>query len=222
MPDVTPRRRRWLLAAGAAVLLCLTPVAASAGHLASVAAGRTYTVDEVPARAVGMVLGAKSHPDRVSAFLGARLDVAIELFEAGRIRAILVTGDGLERSNNEPAMMRDYLTARGVPADRIVEDPAGFDTYDSCRRARDVFGVEEMTVITQDYHLGRAIAICQLVGIDAVGVADTTMRGRFPLNWVKGAGREWAANLKAEWDTISRREPQLDPYDPSLLEAAAS
>ncbi len=146
--------------------------------------------------------------------------MALELFKAGKIRAILVTGDGLERSNFETKVMREYLVERGVPPEQIVEDPAGFDTYDSCVRARDVFGVTELTVITQDYHVGRAIAICELVGVDAVGVGDTTMLGRFPYNWVKGASREWAANLKVEWDTLTKRQPQQDPYDPSLLEAA--
>ena len=200
--------------------MALIPVAASWIHLASVAAGRTHSADDVPQRGVGMVLGAKTHPDRPSAFLAARLDVALELFKAGKIRAILVTGDGLERSNFETKVMREYLVERGVPPEQIVEDPAGFDTYDSCVRARDVFGVTELTVITQDYHVGRAIAICELVGVDAVGVGDTTMLGRFPYNWVKGASREWAANLKVEWDTLTKRQPQQDPYDPSLLEAA--
>lgn len=201
-------------------MVALIPVAASWIHLASVSAGRTHSADDVPQRGVGMVLGAKTHPDRPSAFLAARLDVALELFKAGKIRGILVTGDGLERSNFETKVMREYLVERGVPPEQIVEDPAGFDTYDSCVRARDVFGVTELTVITQDYHVGRAIAICELVGVDAVGVGDTTMLGRFPYNWVKGASREWAANLKVEWDTLTKRQPQQDPYDPSLLEAA--
>lgn len=200
--------------------MALIPVAASWIHLASVSAGRTHSADDVPQRGVGMVLGAKTHPERPSAFLAARLDVALELFKAGKIRAILVTGDGLERSNFETKVMREYLVERGVPPEQIVEDPAGFDTYDSCVRARDVFGVTELTVITQDYHVGRAIAICELVGVDAVGVGDTTMLGRFPYNWVKGASREWAANLKVEWDTLTKRQPQQDSYDPSLLEAA--
>ena len=201
-------------------MVALIPVAASWIHLASVSAGRTHSADDVPQRGVGMVLGAKTHPDRPSAFLAARLDLALELFKAGKIRGILVTGDGLERSNFETKVMREYLVERGVPPEQIVEDPAGFDTYDSCVRARDVFGVTELTVITQDYHVGRAIAICELVGVDAVGVGDTTMLGRFPYNWVKGASREWAANLKVEWDTLTKRQPQQDPHDPSLLEAA--
>lgn len=133
--------------------MALIPVAASWIDLASVSAGRTHSADDVPQRGVGMVLGAKTHPDRPSAFLAARLDVALELFKAGKIRAILVTGDGLERSNFETKAMREYLVERGVPPEQIVEDPAGFDTYDSCVRARDVFGVTELTVITQDYHV---------------------------------------------------------------------
>ena len=192
----------------------------STARVASLAAGRVYAPGDVPARGIGLVLGARSHADRPSAFLAARLDLALELFKAGKIRGILVTGDGLERSNFETKVMREYLVERGVPPEQIVEDPAGFDTYDSCVRARDVFGVTELTVITQDYHVGRAIAICELVGVDAVGVGDTTMLGRFPYNWVKGASREWAANLKVEWDTLTKRQPQQDPYDPSLLEAA--
>ncbi|MFD0864525.1 vancomycin high temperature exclusion protein, partial [Tessaracoccus lubricantis] len=181
-----------------------------------------YGVQQAPERAVGMVLGAKADPSGPSAFLAARLDVAARLYEAGRIRAILVTGDGGAESNDEPMVMRTYLERRGVPADRIVEDPAGFDTYDSCVRARDVYGVSEMTVITQDYHLGRAIAICREVGIDAVGVGDTTMLGRFPYNWVKGWLREFPANLKMEWDLLTRRQPQPGAPDPSLLAAAES
>lgn len=213
---------RWLKVAGIVALVAAVPVIGSYVHLAVLSAGRTHTLADVPERGVAMVLGAKADPGRPSAFLAARLDLAVDLYEQGRIRAVLVSGDGLERSNFETRVMRDYLVDRGVPADQVVEDPAGFDTYDSCVRARDVYGVKQMTVLTQDYHVGRAIAICELVGVDAVGVGDTTMRSRFPLNWIRGAGREWAANLKVEWDVLTGRKPQQDPYDPSLLEAARS
>lgn len=206
--------------AGAALALAALSVLVSAGRVAWLAAGRSYDVASVPERAVGMVLGAKADPWGPSAFLASRLDVAIQLFEAGKIRAILVSGDGLPRSNNEPAVMKAYLVERGVPASKVVEDPAGFDTYDSCVRARDVFGVTEMTVISQDYHLPRAMAICREVGVDAVGVADTTMKSRFPGLWVKGWSREWAANLKMEWDVVTKRQPQQDPPTSELTDAA--
>lgn len=201
---------------GALLTLGLVPVVVSGVRVAWLSHGRTATVQTVPARDVGLVLGAKADRDRPSAFLAARLDLAQRLYEQGRIKAILVSGDGMARSNHETDVMRDYLVERGVPAEKIVQDPAGFDTYDSCVRVRDVYGVRELTVITQDYHLGRAIAICSLVGVDAVGVGDTSMLRRYPLNWFKGVSREWAANLKMEWDVFSARRPQQDPPDPSL------
>ena len=213
------RRRRSALILGALLAVGLIPMAVSGARVAWASSGRTYDAETVPPRDVGMVLGAKADGGRPSAFLAARLDLALELFAGGRIKAVLVSGDGLARANHETDVMRDYLIERGVPADKIVADPAGFDTYDSCVRARDVYGVRELTVITQDYHLGRAITVCSMVGVDAVGVGDSSMLGRFPLNWLKGAGREWAANLKMEWDVASGREPQTDPPDSSLRRA---
>ena len=82
-----------------------------------------------------------------------------------------------------------------------------------------MFGVDELIIVTQDYHLGRAVAICRQVGVDAVGVADESVRARYPAVWAKGAGREWAANLKMEWDVATARQPQRDPFDSSLLAA---
>ena len=216
------RRPTWmtvLVAAGVGVLVGLIAVGVSAARVASLAAGRVYAPDDVPERGVGLVLGARTHADRPSAFLAARLDVAADLFERGKVSVLLVSGDDLARSNHETTMMRRYLEDRGVPPERIFEDEAGFDTYDSCVRARDVFGVAELTIVTQDYHLDRAIAICEQVGVDAVGVPDESARERFPAVWAKGRGREWLANLKMEWDTLTAREPQQDPFDGSLLEA---
>ncbi|MDO5735855.1 MAG: ElyC/SanA/YdcF family protein [Propionibacteriaceae bacterium] len=195
-------------------------VALGARHVQQVSAGRTFTVDDVPARPIAMVLGAKADAGRPSAFLAARLDLAVELYEMGKIKAVLVSGDNLAGSNFETRVMRDYLVNNGVPADRVVEDPAGYDTYDSCVRARDVFGVTEMLILTQLYHLERAITICTDIGVDAVGVGDVTARRNFPELYAKGEAREWAANLKMEWDLVSRRVPQQDPFDDSLLRAA--
>ncbi len=204
----------------AVLALCILPVLISAGRVAWWSSGRTYDVDDVPARGVGMVLGARAQPHGPSAFLAARLDLAADLYEQGRIRAVLVTGDGRPEANDEPHIMRRHLEERGVPAGRIVEDPGGYDTYDSCIRARDVHGVTEMTVVTQGYHLGRAITICRALGIDAIGVGDTSMLRRYPYNYGKGWLREFPANLKMEWELLTRRPPERqDPPDPALLEA---
>lgn len=190
-------------------------------HVSQVSEGRIFDAGDVTARPVAMVLGAQAASGRPSAFLAARLDLAVELFEKDKIRAILVSGDNRATSNHETSVMREYLVQRGVPASQVVEDPAGFDTYDSCVRARDVFGVREMIVVTQEYHLARAITICTDIGVDAIGVGDTTVRDRFPGLYSKGERREWAANIKMEWDLFSRRKPRHDDYDPSLLNATA-
>ena len=135
---------------------------------------RAFDVETVPVRDVGMVLGAKADRDRPSAFLAARLDLAQRLYEQGRIKAILVSGDGMARSNHETDVMRDYLVERGVPAEKIVQDPAGFDTYDSCVRARQIFGVSKAIVVSQTFHLPRALFTCDRLGLDVVAVgADT-------------------------------------------------
>lgn len=203
-----------------AVAVIIGAILVPAMHVAVASSGRAFEVADVPERGVGMVMGARAYPSGPSPFLAGRLDLAVALYKAGKLRAILVTGDGLPRSHDEPAIMKQYLVDRGVPADDVVEDPAGFDTYDSCVRARDVFGVTELTILTQDYHVGRAVAICRAVGVDAVGVGDETARERFFDTWLRAAVREWPANLKMEWDLLSRRVPQQDAFDDSLLRAA--
>lgn len=195
-------------------------VVSSRWHVAAMSKGRVHAVDEAPSVPIAMVLGAKADPGRPSRFLAARLDLAVTLWAKGRIKAVLVSGDGEARSNFETRVMRDYLVERGIPADRIVEDPAGFDTYDSCVRARDVFGVTSLVVLSQEYHVRRAVAICRDIGVDAVGVGDTSVRDQFTEVYARGEAREWLANLKMEWDLFTRRSPRQDPFDPALLEAA--
>ena len=78
-----------------------------------------------------------------------------------------MSGDNGAREYNEPDAMRRYLVDAGVPADKVVADYAGFDTYDSCSRAQRIFGVDRLTVVTQDYHLPRAVATCRALGLDA-------------------------------------------------------
>ena len=102
-----------------------------ARHVTQVSTGRTFGVDDVPERAVAMVLGAKADGRQPSAFLAARLDLAVELYEKGTIKAVLVSGDNTALSHYETTVMRDYLVTNGVPTEQVVEDPAGYDTYES-------------------------------------------------------------------------------------------
>jgi vancomycin permeability regulator SanA len=169
--------------------------------------GRVYSEQTVPAAEVALVLGAQVYADgTVSAFLAARLDIARRLYAAGRVKAILVSGDHSRWEYDEPGAMMVYLVARGVPASRIVLDYAGFDTYDSCARAKRIFGVRQAVVVTQGYHIDRAVALCRRLGVDATGVGDYTVRAMSDL-WRRDVIRERGAVVKAVVDVVSHRDP---------------
>ena len=185
-----PRRRRLEVAAAVALAVTLGPILSGVFFFYDWWSYVIYRAGEnVPARDVIMVLGAKADPGRPSGFLTARLNVAVELFNSGRGKVILVTGANTAESNYETQVMEDYLISRGIPAGRIVQDIAGYDTYDSCIRARDVFGVREMTVVSQAYHLPRTITTCRALGVDAIGVGDVTAQRNWPERYLQGVLR---------------------------------
>ncbi|WP_436527973.1 SanA/YdcF family protein [Actinoplanes sp. HUAS TT8] len=214
--------RRLIILGGLGVALAVTAVAATNLWVREESAGHIHTAADVPAAPVALVLGAQVNPDgEPSAFLAARLDIARDLYRSGKVKAILVSGDHAEWSYDEPGAMLVYLVARGVPADRIVMDHAGFDTYDSCARANKIFGVHRAIVVTQSFHIPRAVALCRTLGIDATGVGDDTARIYKPL-WFRGQTREWAAALKAAWDVTTRRDPVfLGPHETGVETAVA-
>lgn len=180
---------------------------ASIGYVRGAALGHVYPLEDVPAAPVAMILGAKVHPDgHPSSFLSARLDLGRRLFELGKVERLLVSGDGVRPDYDEPAAMIDYLTAAGVPAEAIMADRAGLDTYDSCLRAKTVYGCRELIIVTQTYHLARAVGIARHLGLVAHGVGDRTVR-RHRRPWLIGSVREQLAYLKAAGDLISRRDP---------------
>jgi vancomycin permeability regulator SanA len=178
----------------------------------------TFTVGSVPETPVALVLGAQIYPDGTpSPYLKGRLDTAKRLYDAGKVRAILVSGDNGDKHYNEPDGMRNYLIRKGVPATQVIADYAGFDTYDSCVRAKRIFGVDRLTVVTQGYHLPRAITTCRLIGLDAEGVGEYTTD--FGPVWRYGQLRELGASMKMVVDVASRRTPTLGRYETSVDEA---
>lgn len=194
----------------------------SNGWVFTSAQGRLFTPDDAPQRPVALVLGAGVQPDgQPTPFLAARLDVARELLTRGKVTMLLVSGDNRTEYYDEPTAMQRYLVAHGVPADRIVMDFAGRDTYDSCVRARRIFGVEQVTLVSQRYHLPRALAVCRAVGVDAIGVGDTTMQSYAPAVWTQGVIREIPAAVKAAADVLTHRDPVLGPEEPALRERLA-
>ena len=182
--------------------------------------GRMYEVGDVPAQDVAIVFGAGLQPDgSPSAYLAARLDLAMELYRAGKVRVLLVSGSNPEKSYNEPAAMRTYLVAHGIPEDKVVADYAGADTYGTCVRAIRIFGVSKAILVSQGYHLPRAITTCRLVGVDAVGVGDQTVREQWDDLWQKFSLREIPAYYKMAWDVTTHRSPILGPPESSVREA---
>jgi vancomycin permeability regulator SanA len=130
---------------------------------------------------------------------------------------VLVTGDNSRTEYDEPDAMRAYLTGRGVPDARIVSDYAGFDTWDSCVRARKIFGVERAVLVSQDFHIRRAVALCRAAGVDSHGVGVTEPRDR---TWYAGSVRELPAAAKAALDATLRPDPHhLGPREDGVRRA---
>lgn len=203
-----PRRLRLVsLVAVVGAVLLTGGTMASVAWIRGGADGRIFTEETVPAAPVALVLGTKVHPDGTpSPFLSARLEIARRLLDAGKVGAILVSGDNMNADYNEPAAMRRWLVDRGVPAGKVVLDHAGFDTYDSCARAKRVFGVDRATVITQSFHLPRAVTVCRQLGLDVNGVGDETAKA-YERTWRISSSREHLAAVKAAVDVLSGRDP---------------
>ncbi len=165
------RGQRW--AFQASVLLSVLALAPAA-WLWLGAGDRVGTVASAPSAPVAVVFGAGLDGGKPSPYLAHRLDAALTLFQEHKVQAILVTGDNGRISYDEPDAMGTYLIAHGVPAVRVVRDYAGFDTWDSCTRARRVFGVDRAVLVSQGFHVRRALALCAAAGIDsyAVGVDE--------------------------------------------------
>jgi vancomycin permeability regulator SanA len=195
----------WIAAAGVGgFVLALSPF--TWPYLAS--AGRRGRVDTVPSRPVAVVLGAAAWSEGPSPLLARRLDLAVRLFEDGRVERVIVSGDNREVSRCETDVMTAYLVDHGVPADRIDADRHGYRTWDTCVRVRDLYGVRAAVMVTQSFHLPRTVALARAAGIDAVGVGDDSMAAR-RRSTVIGYARELGAAVKALRDVIVRPAPAI-------------
>ncbi|MGN9815719.1 SanA/YdcF family protein [Streptomyces sp. SD11] len=216
LPRTRTGQRRAVQAVMAGCVLALLPSA----WMFTVTGDRLRTAADVPRTEVAVVFGAGLWQGEPSPYLAHRLDAAAELYRSGRIQVVLVTGDNSREDYDEPDAMRAYLTQRGVPDGRIVSDYAGFDTWDSCVRAKKIFGVDEAVLISQGFHIRRAVALCQEAGVASYGVGvdavhDTT--------WYYGGAREVIAAGKALLDAVFEPDPLfLGPQEPGVERALAS
>jgi SanA protein len=161
-----------------------------------------YDVSSAPAGQVAIVFGARVFPDgRLSAMLRDRVETAVRLYEAGKVEKIIFSGDNRFEDYNEPGAMMAYAAARGVPLEAMQADYAGRRTYDTCYRARAVFQVEAAVLITQDFHLPRALFVCDSLGLEVTGViADISIYSTYSRNRLRL--REVAATSLALLDVI--------------------
>lgn len=167
------KRIRWLLV-GVAATVAVFMLAVTGIHwrVVSTADGRVYQVSDCPPRRVALVLGAGVLEDGSLSYpLRVRMEAALKLYQADKVEKILVSGDNRWEHYNEPARMREWLIDQRVPGDDVVCDYAGRRTLDSCARAAKLWNLNEIIVVTQRYHLPRALYLAKAWGMNPVGVS---------------------------------------------------
>jgi len=179
------------------------------------AKAKTYLVETVPQSPAALVLGAGLNRDGTPGLvLQDRVRTASDLYFSGKVEKILMSGDNTSENYNEPGAMKDFAIELGIPEEDIVVDFAGRRTYDSCYRAKAIFGLEKLTLVTQAYHLPRALLTCNALDINADGVPadDANYRlSSYTFWWV----REILASIKAYWDVyIGHPQPILGQPEP--------
>jgi SanA protein len=176
---------------------------------------KTYSVEDTPVDRVAIVFGAGLRRDGTpTAILRDRVDTAAQLYFAGKVEKLLLSGDNRVVDYNEPESMRQYARSLGVPEEALVLDYAGRRTYDTCYRAKAIFGVQSAILITQKFHLSRALFTCNVLGVKAVGVEANNYYylKRSRLYWNV---REQFATVGAFWDVYVKRPlPVLGEPEP--------
>lgn len=174
MTGTKGRVRRGVLA-----LLCLAVLGAAlalgiSAYMTATTRDRILSPEDAPPEGLDcvLVLGCGVRPDgSPTPMLASRISRSVELYETGWADKLLMSGDNSREDYNEVGTMEAEAIAQGVPQGDIVTDHAGFSTYDSLYRARDIFGAERVVIVTQEYHLSRALYLAEALGLEAWGVA---------------------------------------------------
>jgi SanA protein len=175
-------------------------------------AGRTYTVENAPAAGVAIVFGARVYGGgRLSPMLSDRVDTAAALYAAGKVETLIMSGGQNGEEYDEPAAMAAQAVRQGVPPGAILLDYGGLRTYDTCYRAVEVYGVTEALLVTQAFHLPRALLLCDGLGMAVAGVAaDRRLYSSRSLAWSEL--REVPALMSAALDLIRRSPPTIPDH----------
>lgn len=171
-----------------------------------------YSIKRFPKNDVGIIFGAGINGDQPSKYLKDRLDTGILLYKANRINKILLSGDNGRDEYDELTVMKNYCFNHGVDTTKIFVDYAGFDTYSTMYRAKHIFNIKRATLISQEYHLNRAIYIGQKLGIKSVGYSANN--GEY-LGYKYVTFREYGSICKSFFDVLRNREPRFlgNPID---------
>jgi SanA protein len=167
-------------------------------------ASQIYRSNSAPSGSVAIVFGAAVRGDRLSTVLRDRMDTAIQLYKRGLVEKILVSGDGLSLDYNEPRAMIGYAITRGVPGSDLEMDLGGRRTYDTCYRSVHTFGFDSAILVTQAFHLPRALFTCRALGLDSIGV-EADLREYRASRWYEF--RETLASSVALWNVIRKKAP---------------
>lgn len=221
-------KRKWPLALKllvaaflAVVLVVLAAVAANAWMIVDARGSHTAVVADVPPAETAIVLGARVMPDgRMSHALYDRVLRGAELYKAGKVDKVLVSGDHGAWRYDESGTMRKAMLEFGIPPEDVFTDHAGFNTRASMIRAREIFGVTDAVVVTQRFHMPRALYLADAAGIDATGLTADM------IDWGQGSGsnqmREFGSRLKAIWDNTVNTDVVGGPPIPISGDGRAS
>lgn len=176
---------------------------------------RIYAAADVPPRRAAVVFGAGLLRDgSATPILRDRVATAVELYFSGKVVKILMSGDNRFLDYNEPGAMRAYALSLGVPEDAIVLDYAGRRTYDTCYRAKAIFGLSEAILVTQKFHLPRALYTCNMLGLPSIGV-DADRQSYRKVSMLYWNMRELLATSAALWDVhVKHPIPVLGEMEP--------
>ncbi len=179
---------------------------------------KTFTFDAAPAEKVAIVFGAGLlRNGSAGPVLSDRVETAVRLYQAGKVDKLLMSGDNRFVEYNEPEAMRQYALAAGVADEDIVLDYAGRRTYDTCYRAKYIFNVESAILVTQPFHMARALYLCNNFGVKSIGV-ESDNRYFLKRSRVIWNTRELFATMGAAWDVMYRHPlPVLGDVQPIFV-----
>jgi SanA protein len=161
---------------------------------------KIFDLNHAPSADTAIIFGAGLRRDgSPTPVLRDRVKAGVELYRAGKVNKILLSGTGQKEQYNEPAAMAAYAQELGIPASALILDSGGFSTYDSCIRAKQVYQLKDVLLVTQSFHLPRALFICSQLGIDAKGIS-ADMRTYWISSLVFWNLRELPAGLAAIMD----------------------